>query len=107
MPTIHHSPSDTATQEETGGSRRLFDIRLVIGGLFAVYGVLLTVTGALDGSRALRKAQGLNLNLWTGIGMLAVAAVFLVWMRLRPLALAEPGPQQAHTPDSESGSRQG
>ncbi|GII26982.1 hypothetical protein [Planotetraspora mira] len=70
--------------------RRLFDIRRVIGGLFAVYGVILTVTGFLDGSSAIHKAEGVRINLWTGLAMLVVAAAFLVWERLRP----------ADTPDS-------
>jgi hypothetical protein len=65
---------------------RLFDIRRVIGGLFLVYGVILAVTGLLDGRAEIDKAQGVRVNLWTGVAMLVVGAVFLVWQRLRPLA---------------------
>ncbi|MBP2702604.1 hypothetical protein JOL79_02155 [Microbispora sp. RL4-1S] len=64
--------------------RQLFDIRRVIGGLFLVYGLILTATGLLDGSAALRKAEGIRINLWTGIGMLVIGGAFLLWERLRP-----------------------
>ena len=68
----------------------LFDIRTVIGGLFAVYGAVCLVWGLVsftDADRA--KTGGVNLNLWTGIGMLLLAAVFVGWTLLRPLHPAE------------------
>ena len=69
----------------------LFDIRTVIGGLFAVYGVVCLVWGLVsftDADRA--KTGGINLNLWTGIGMLVLSAVFIGWTLARPLHPAEP-----------------
>jgi hypothetical protein len=63
----------------------LFDIRLVIGGLLAVYGVILVVKGGLDSAEALHRTGGLRINLWTGIGLLVVGAFFLLWARLSPL----------------------
>lgn len=63
---------------------RLFDLRVIIGGLFLLYGVILTVTGAVDGSAALAKAQGVRINLWTGLVMLGIGTVFLAWGLTRP-----------------------
>lgn len=66
----------------------LFDIRNVIGGLLGLYGVILVVTGLVNRSAAdLAKAGG-NVNLWAGIGMLAVAAFFIAWSVLRPVVVA-------------------
>ncbi|GAA3821645.1 hypothetical protein GCM10022226_47410 [Sphaerisporangium flaviroseum] len=78
--------------DETGSKRvaRLFDIRRIIGGLFLVYGLVLTVVGLLDGQAAVDKAEGVRINLWTGVAMLVAAAVFLVWERLRPLDAPDP-----------------
>ncbi|MFI1969722.1 hypothetical protein BLA24_15845 [Streptomyces cinnamoneus] len=63
---------------------RLFDIRRVIGGLFTVYGLILTVAGVLADEEDLRKAEGVNINLWAGLGMLALGGFFLLWLTLRP-----------------------
>ncbi|GII75878.1 hypothetical protein Sru01_08600 [Sphaerisporangium rufum] len=64
---------------------RLFDLRRVIGGLFLVYGAILTVVGLLDSDAALRKAEGVRINLWAGLAMLAFGALFVLWERLRPV----------------------
>ncbi|WP_214416702.1 hypothetical protein [Sphaerisporangium fuscum] len=69
---------------------RLFDIRRVIGGLFLVYGVILTVTGLLDGPSEVAKAEGVRINLWTGAAMIVVGALFLLWERLRPYEAPDP-----------------
>ncbi|SDH46740.1 hypothetical protein SAMN05192558_102184 [Actinokineospora alba] len=68
----------------------LFDLRGVLALLFAVYGVVLTVMGLFSTSQQdLDKAGGINVNLWMGVGMLAAAALFALWARLRPLAVPE------------------
>lgn len=79
-------------QESTGSTagNTLFDLRTVIGGLFAVYGLVCLIWGFVsytDADRA--KTGGINLNLWTGIGMLVISAIFLVWAFTRPVAAAE------------------
>lgn len=69
----------------------LFDIRTVIGGLFAVYGVVCLIWGLVSFSDADRaKTGGINLNLWTGIGMIVLSALFIGWTLARPLHPAEP-----------------
>lgn len=84
-----HHRKDTAKAQ-------LFDIRTVIGGLFVLYGVLIGTAGVFTTQQALRKAQGININLWTGVAMLLVGAVFLVWVKLRPLS---PQPSDADKPE--------
>ncbi len=69
---------------------RLFDIRLIVGGLLTLYGAILTIKGAFDSASAIHKAAGIRLNLWTGIGLLVVGLAMLAWMRLRPLQPPEP-----------------
>jgi drug/metabolite transporter (DMT)-like permease len=65
----------------------LFDLRTVIAVLFGFYGVVLTALGLFDNDpRQLQKSAGIDMNLWTGIGMLVVAALFLIWVWQRPLA---------------------
>lgn len=66
-----------------------FDIRLVIALLIGGYGVVLTIMGAGFTSDAeLRKAAGVNINLWAGIGMLVFAALFMLWAKLRPIVVS-------------------
>lgn len=62
---------------------KLFDIRLIVGGLLAIYGVILLITGLVESRPA--KSGGMHLNLWTGLSMLVVGLIMLAWMRLRPL----------------------
>ncbi|WP_026421425.1 hypothetical protein [Actinokineospora inagensis] len=74
----------------------LFDLRGVLALLFAVYGVVLTVMGiGFTTDADLAKADGVNVNLWMGIGMLVFAAAFGLWVRLRPLSV----PDTADTAD--------
>ena len=63
----------------------LFDLRRIIGGLFIVYGLVLTVLGLFDSQEEIDRAAGVNINLWTGIGMLAFGILMIVWALTRPL----------------------
>ncbi|KOX15936.1 hypothetical protein ADK67_40945 [Saccharothrix sp. NRRL B-16348] len=82
----------------------LFDLRLVIAVLFAIYGVVLLVVGLGFTEEAdLAKADGLNINLWTGIGMVVLAALFAVWATLRPVIV----PDVPDTPDLPTGQPSG
>lgn len=64
---------------------KLFDLRTLIGGLFLLYGLLLTVVGIFDNDAEIAKADGIRINLWLGLSMLLVGALFLLWVFLRPL----------------------
>lgn len=62
----------------------MLDIRVVIGGLFSIYGVILTILGLIDSPAARQKAQGVDINLWVGLAMLAFGLCFLVWSMFHP-----------------------
>jgi hypothetical protein len=55
------------------------DIRLPIGGMFAVAGLMLAVYGLATGgdARMYERALGVNVNLWWGLAMLAFGLVML------------------------------
>ncbi|MFG2128572.1 hypothetical protein ACGFNV_12335 [Streptomyces sp. NPDC048751] len=80
----------TELEEKSATAARIFDLRRIIGGLFVLYGVILIITGLTDSDADIDKAQGININLWTGLGMLALGVFFLVWLRLRPTAPPAP-----------------
>jgi hypothetical protein len=63
----------------------LFDLRRIIGGLFVVYGVVLTLLGLFDSQEEIDRAAGVNINLWTGLGMLAFGILMIGWALARPL----------------------
>ncbi|GAA0589762.1 hypothetical protein HPO96_03925 [Kribbella sandramycini] len=64
-----------------------FDIRVVIAALIGIYGLILTVLGLVGKQAEIDKAAGININLYGGIGMLVFAALFVLWARLRPIAV--------------------
>ena len=64
----------------------IFDLRRIIGGLFVFYGLLLAVLGLFDSQEEIDKAAGVNINLWTGLGMLAFGILMVVWALTRPLS---------------------
>lgn len=81
------------TGQQQGRTKRragAFDIRTFIALLIGLYGVVLVLTGLLATSdKDLERAGGMNINLWAGIGMVVVAAAFVVWARLRPVVVPE------------------
>jgi len=76
-------------ESKSATAARLFDVRRIIGGLFVVYGIIVTIAGITASDADIKKAQGININLWTGLGMLALGLFFLIWLTLRPTAPAE------------------
>jgi len=73
-----------------GAHRQPFDIRRIIGALFVLYGVILVVTGAFGSEEIKNKAAGINVDLWTGLGMLVVGALMIFWALARPVAPEPP-----------------
>jgi ABC-type branched-subunit amino acid transport system permease subunit len=92
--------------QETERAANLFDLRRIIGGLFLLYGAVLTVVGITDGDAALHTAAGLRINLIAGLGMLVLGALFVAWALLRPLGqqltAAEREPRQGE-PEGPAG----
>ncbi len=71
------------------------DIRLPIGALFTVLGILLVIGGFMAEPQHLEKSLGHNVNLWWGIVILVFGLIFL-WLARRganTLALAADTPE--------------
>ncbi len=80
-------PSTGASDEEEIQAARAanrFDIRRLIGGLFLLYGLILTVLGIAGSDHVKHKAAGINVDLYTGIGMLVFAAIMITWALTKP-----------------------
>ncbi|WP_436527607.1 hypothetical protein [Actinoplanes sp. HUAS TT8] len=74
---------------------RLFDLRAVIGGMFTLYGVIVTIIGLFDSPSEIDKAQGVRINLWMGLAMLALGLLMLLWLRLNPPKPVAEEPEEA------------
>ena len=64
-----------------------FDIRVFIGALLGLYGVILVLTGLLSSEAQAEKASGLNINVLAGIVMIVFAVSFVLWARIRPIVV--------------------
>ncbi|MCT1409585.1 cell wall anchor protein [Corynebacterium accolens] len=67
-----------------------FDLRNVIGALLGLYGIILIacyffLDPGVNQDTAMPK-EAAN-NLWAGLAMLAVAALFVLWARLKPIRI--------------------
>jgi hypothetical protein len=80
-------PTGVSDADEAAAARAAnrFDIRRIIGGLFTLYGIVLVALGVFGAHHIKVKASGININLWTGLGMLLVAALMIGWSLLRPV----------------------
>lgn len=76
----------SANERRTVGA---FDVRFFIAVALGLIGVFLLLVAWLADPE-LDKTGGIHANLWTGIGMVVVAAVFGVWARLRPMYVQTP-----------------
>jgi hypothetical protein len=74
----------------------LFDIRFIIGSLIGLYGLIVLITGFFTSDKQVDKSDGLNINIYAGIGMLVVGIGFGLWARLRPIVVpADPKSDEA------------
>jgi hypothetical protein len=68
-----------------------FDLRLPIGLIFTLFGLLLTGYGALTGGSPIYdRSLGLNVNLGWGVVVL-VFGVWMLWMAIRARKPRPPG----------------
>jgi len=58
------------------------DLRLPIGLMFSIFGVMLTAYGLLSDAAIYDRSLGINVNLWWGVVLLAFGLVML-WFALR------------------------
>jgi hypothetical protein len=79
------SDDDNSIDEREVRAANLFDIRRIIGGLFLLYGITLTVLGFGASDEDLKRAAGVNVNLLVGVVMIVMAALFIAWALWRPL----------------------
>ena len=85
--------STGATDEDEAQAARIanrFDIRRLIGGVFVLYALILIALGLFGSSASKHKAAGININLWTGLGMLIFGALMIFWALSRPTAPEPP-----------------
>ena len=83
------TPSTEVTDEDEIRAARIanrFDIRRIIGGVFLLYGAILTIVGIVGSDEVKNKAAGINVNLWTGLAMLIVGGLMIFWALARPVA---------------------
>ena len=60
------------------------DIRLPMGSLFTILGAILAIYGAVTTNSSIYSASlGMNVNVWTGLGMLVFGIwfLFMVWKK--------------------------
>ena len=94
------APTGATDEDELAATKAAnrFDIRRLIGGLFLLYGLILLVLGIAGSHTVKTKASGINVDLWTGLAMLVVAAVMIFWAISRPVV-----PEPAETRGQGSG----
>jgi len=80
------SDTNTAMTEEQKAalvrSTRRLDLRRILGGLFVLYGVIVTIVGIVHWNTDPEKTGGIHINLWVGLSMLVGGLLFFLWDRL-------------------------
>jgi len=77
---------------------KLFDLRTFIGALFVIFGIVVTIEGVVASKASIAKAAGVNMSLWTGLCMLVLGVVFILWMLARPPSLDVKHQDLSHEP---------
>ncbi len=80
-------PTGESDKDEAEAARAAnkFDIRRLIGGLFCLYALILIALGIFGSHTVKHKADGINIDLWTGLGMLVFGALMIFWALSRPV----------------------
>ena len=93
-------PTGATAEDEIKAARAAnrFDIRRIIGGVFILYSLILIALGLFGSAHVKNKAAGINIDLWTGLGMLVFGGLMIFWALARPTA-----PEPAGTGGEGSG----
>ena len=80
-------PTGESEEDEAEAARAAnkFDIRRLIGGLFCLYALILIALGLFGSHEIKNKAAGINVDLWTGLGMLVFGCLMIFWALSRPV----------------------
>jgi hypothetical protein len=81
------APTGESEEDEAEAARAAnrFDIRRLVGGLFCLYSLILIALGIFGSEHIKNKADGINIDLWTGLGMLIFGLLMLFWALSRPV----------------------
>ena len=58
------------------------DVRIPIGGMFTIFGVVLIVYGLVSDKAIYERSLGINVNLWWGL-VLLVFGLAMLWLAYR------------------------
>ncbi|HET9384038.1 MAG TPA: hypothetical protein VFO67_02745 [Gemmatimonadales bacterium] len=61
------------------------DLRIPIGGMFTIFGVVLIVWGLVSDEAIYARSLGINVNLWWGL-VLLVFGLLMLWLAYRAVA---------------------
>jgi len=65
------------------------DVRWPIGGMFTIFGAILTVYGLVSNRAMYEKSLGINVNLWWGL-VLLVFGLTMLWFAYRAHRAVKP-----------------
>ena len=77
-------------EETHSAASKLFDLRYLIGGLFTVYGLMLTIAGFFTSDEIWRRQPASTSTSGSASSCLLIGIFFLVWARLSPQKPPEP-----------------
>ncbi|MDR1851498.1 MAG: hypothetical protein LBR21_02430 [Propionibacteriaceae bacterium] len=80
-PATPSTPIAPTTHKQSLGA---FDVRVFIATALGLIGIFLVIC-SFTADQSLEKTGGVNANLWTGLALVVVALVFVVWARFKPM----------------------
>ncbi len=73
------------SENQTEPKAQMTDIRFIIAAALGLIGIFLIICSFIfNGPDEMAKTGGLNANLWSGLGLSAVALIMGLWWRIRP-----------------------
>lgn len=69
------------------------DLRLPLGGMFCLFGVILAAYGLVSDPAIYRRSLGIDVNLWWGVAMIVFGGLMLLWSRFDRSAPGRDGPK--------------